>query len=269
MPRFNIKLRKAAKRKNDKAKSPQPFPYKKTISSLSILSIIAVLISFFYLFYCKSPFFIVRDVVMIGRAAGTTVNYNDLENMIMERNIFKVDLRDVRDYMLNNYRELFDLRLIRAFPNSVIAYIMLRKPIAQIYRDLYYPIDKDGVILSGVKDYPDGELPIISGVRTDVDRQVGNLTESIRVKTALLLLKELGSSGILEEHKLVEIDMSSMRNAIFFLEDGLEVKIGGKDYAARLENLKKVLQDPKIKPADIRYVDLRFKEPVIGPKWKR
>lgn len=269
MPRFKIKLRKAAKRKNDRGKTPKRFPYKKAIFSLSILSATAVLFASFYLFYCRSPFFIVRDVVMMGREADTTVNYNELEGMLTDRNIFNVDIRAIRDYMLNNYRELLDLRLMRAFPNSVIAYIILRKPIAQISHGLYYPVDKDGVILSGAKDSPDGKLPIISGIRTDVDRQVGNPTESTRVRAALLLLRELSSSGILDGHKLVEIDISSIRNPIFFLEDGLEVKIGSRDYAAKLENLKKILQDPKIRPTDIRYVDLRFKEPVIGPKWKR
>jgi hypothetical protein len=95
------------------------------------------------------------------------------------------------------------------------------------------------------------------------------LSDSRRINEALTLLKEITSSGILDTHTLVEIDIASIRNAIFFLEDGLEIKIGHEDYAKRLDNLKGVLGDPKLKTVDIMYIDLRFKEPVIGPKWKR
>lgn len=269
MARFNIKMKKAAKKKHDKSKTPEPFPYKKMIISLSILLIIAVTFTSFYVLYFKTPFFVVQDVIMVGKVSDTSVNYDDLQQLIMDKNIFKLDLSVIRSYMLCNYQELLDLQFSRAFPNSIIAFIILRKPVAWVHQEFYYPVDTDGVILSGVKDYPDKDLPVISGVRSSLERHVGRATDSRRVKTALLLLKELSSSGILNEHKLVEIDISSIRNAIFFLEDGLEIKIGNKNYASRLENLKKILQDPKIKPIDIRYVDLRFKEPVIGPKWKR
>jgi cell division septal protein FtsQ len=237
---------------------------------LFLLIVIGMIILWsFYLLYFKSPYFIVEDLIVIGRKSGCSVNYSDFEQMVVGRNIFKLDLSAIRSYMLNNYHELLNLQLTRAFPNTIIAIIALRKPIAELYQEYYYPVDQDGVILSDVKDYPDGKLPIISGIRADLSRQIGTITSSKRVKKALTLLKALNSSGILGEHTLVEIDISNIRNAIFFLEDGLEIKIGHENFALRLANLKKVLQNPKLRPADIRYIDLRFKEPVIGPRWKR
>ena len=55
----------------------------------------------------------------------------------------------------------------------------------------------------------------------------------------------------------------------FILDENIEVRIGYEDYTVRLKNLKEILSDPKIWPSDIGYIDLRFGEPVIGPKWKR
>jgi cell division septal protein FtsQ len=266
---FKTKVKKEPKKKPETTKSPKPFPYKKAILALVLLVIVAAIVIPFYILYFRSQYFVVQDVVMMGRRPETTVNYSNLEQMVMGKNIFKLRLKDIKDFMINNYPELLDLQLTRAFPNSIIAVIVLREPVAQLYQRRYYPVDADGVILSGVKGNPDDKLPIISGVRSNLSRQVGALSDSRRIDAVLTLLKKITSSGILDDHTLVEIDISNIRNAIFFLEDGLEVKIGHEDYAKRLDNLKRVLGDPKLKTADIRYIDLRFKEPVIGPRWKR
>ncbi|MBL7070689.1 MAG: cell division protein FtsQ [Candidatus Omnitrophica bacterium] len=270
MPYFKAKIAKSGKQKRDKARGPGgTASRKKLIVSLAILFALALTATSFYLFYFKSSHFVVRELILAGKTADSTVNYTDLQEMIVGKNIFMLGLNGIRRRMLQDYPELSDLRLSRAFPATVMAKVILRYPIAQIHKGLYYPVDSDAVLLSKVKESPDNNLPIISGIRMDVSMQVGSKAESKRVKKALYLLKELDSSGILGEHKLVEIDVSSIRNTIFFLEDGLEIKIGHEEYASRLNNLKTILQDTKIRPEDIRYIDLRFKEPVIGPKWKR
>ena len=193
----------------------------------------------------------------------------DLERLTVGKNIFRLRLNDIRSYMLRSYRELRDLHLQRVFPDSITATIVLRKPVAQLFYERYYYIDEDGVILSGVKGSPDIKLPVINGVHVNPGEDIGKATGSMNAKMALLLLKELNASRLLESHRLVEIDASSTRNLAFFLEAGLEVKIGRENYASRLQNLKDVLSDPKLRPADIKYIDLRFAEPVIAPKWKR
>ena len=268
MSRFLARLKKTPKKKRDN-KDVKPFSYRKAVFVLVPLLIVIIIFAVFRAIYIKSPSFIVQDVLMIGKEPDSSVNYADLEQMVMDKNIFSLNLNEIRDYMLNNYQELLDLRLKKAFPNSIVARIILRKPVAQLHQRRYYSVDEEGVILSAVKDQPDEKLPIVNGVRLNLSREVGKATESKRIKNALLLQRKLEDSGILEEHTLVEIDVSSLRNIIFFLEDGLEVKIGREDYASRLKNLKEVLSDPKLKPRDIRYIDLRFKELVIGPKWKR
>ena len=268
MRKFRVKLKKGTKKKGVE-KNSKPFSYKRALFVFMPLFIVIILFVSFYVLYMKSPHFNVHDVVTIGRGPSTTVNYTDLQQLMVGKNIFKLDLKEVRDYMLNSYGELLDLKLKRAFPSSIIVTIILRKPVAQLHQELYYPVDDGGIILSGARNYPHEKLPLINGIRFNPSSEVGKETQSQRVKKALLLLKELENCGILKKHTLVEIDVSSIRNVIFFLEDGLEVKIGRDEYAMRLENLKEILYDPKLRPGDIRYIDLRFKEPVIGPKWKR
>jgi len=272
MAYFKARVTRSVKKKQrqDKGKKePNATSYRKMILPFSIFLAVAVIFTGFYLLYFKSPYFTVSDLITSGRVPESTVDYSDLKGMVMGKNIFVLKLDRIREYMLENYPEISNLEFTRAFPASIAAQIVMRYPIAQIQQGSYYPVDEDCVLLSRVKDAPDEGLPIISGVHTNLSRRVGKKADSRRVEKALSLLKEISSSGILEEHKLVEIDLSNLRNAIFFLEDGLEVKIGREDYALRLNNLKAVLQDRKITPSDIRYIDLRFKEPVIGTKWKR
>ena len=260
----------ARQRKTEKAKKgdAKPFLKRAIVSSLALGLCLAAGVSL-YLLYFKSPYFTVKNVIISGREKESSVNYNDLESHILDKNIFSLNLREIRQYMLDRYHEILNLELTKAFPNTVTALISLREPVAQLYRRYYYLVDKDGVILSGVKDLPYDALPVISGIRLDLSKRLGRQANSQRVEKALELLEEINASGILKQHKLVEIDISNERNAIIFLEDGLEVKIGHQDFALRLASLRNILHDPKIRPSDIRYIDLRFKEPVIGPRWKR
>ncbi|MEA3305329.1 MAG: cell division protein FtsQ/DivIB [Candidatus Omnitrophota bacterium] len=268
MAHLRAKLKKSLKKKRN-GMTIKPFPYKKLLFCFAVFMITAGIFASFYILYAKSKYFIVKNVILTGRKADSSVNCNELERMLVERNIFSLRLKEIRNHMLANYPELLSLRLNRIFPDSVHAVMVLREPVAQVNQQLYYPVDGQGVMLSDVKEHPDENLPIINGVRVNLSGEIGKMAESKRLKKALALLKEIKNSGIPGEHTIVEIDAANIRNMSFFLEDGLEVKIGREEYVSRLKKLKEELSDPQIKPADIRYIDLRFGQPVIGPRWKR
>ncbi len=273
MAMFRMKSKRRNSKKGDTkdkgVKTGRPFFNRKIpFFVISLIAASLILYGCFALFL-KAPYFDVQHVIMVGKEPASSVNYADLERMMLDKNIFTLNLAQIRAHMLEKYPELLDLRLERTFPNSVAVVITLRKPIVQFFKESYYPVDQDGIILSGAQNQPQKNLPIVHGVRLNLAKFIGQKPESRRIQKALLLLKELKTSGLLRKHTLVEIDVSSLRNVIFFLEDGLEIKIGHDNFASRLANLYDILSDPKVKPADIRYIDLRFKEPVIGPKWKR
>jgi cell division septal protein FtsQ len=189
--------------------------------------------------------------------------------MAVGKNIFKINLGAVAKYMLNNYRELHSIQLRRAFPDSIVVAAALRKPVAQLVQERYYPIDDECIVLSDVKDTPDKNLPVISGININIPKAVGKKIDSECLRQALILFEFIKKSGILNSHILCEINAGNMKGIYFVLDDGVEVRIGHEDYAARLNNLKEILSDPKIWPSDIGYIDLRFGEPVIGPRWKK
>ena len=241
----------------------------KLIVLLIVFLIAAGVIRYFYVFYTTSPYFTVKKVIVVGDTHKSSVDYTVINKAAVGKNIFKVNLGAIGDYMMTNYREMRNLELKRAFPDSVVALVTLRKPIAQLAHERYYPIDQDCVVLSDVKDAPDKKLPVISGINVNLPKAIGKKIDSQSLRQVLILFKFIKESGILKNHILCEIDAGNLKGISFTLDQGTEIRIGYEDYAARLKNLKEILADPKIWPSDIGYIDLRFGEPVIGPKWKK
>ena len=242
---------------------------RKLIFLLAVFLIIVAALRYFYVFYTTSPYFTVKKVIILGDKQKSSVDYAAIGKMVVGKNIFRVDLGKVGSYMINNYRELRSLDIKRAFPDSIVAAVLLRKPVAQLLHERYYPIDEECVVLSDVKDSPEKSLPVISGINVNLPKSIGKKIESEALKQALILFKFIKESGILKNHLLCEINAGNLKGMSFSLDEGIEVRIGYEDYAARFESLKEILADPKIWPSDIGYIDLRFGEPVIGPKWKK
>lgn len=222
-----------------------------------------------YLFYTTSPYFTVKKILLAGDKSASSVDYNDIGKMAYGKNMFKLDLDEIGGYMLDNYRELKDIRIRRAFPDSILVIALLRKPAAQLLDGRYYSIDEECIVLSNVKDSPDKRLPVISGINVNLREAIGKKIDSKSLRQALILFKFIKESGILNSHILREINAGNIKSMSFTLDDGMEIRMGYEDYAGRLDSLKEILADPKIWPSDIGYIDLRFGEPVIGPKWKK
>lgn len=247
---------------------------KKIIKGKLIFLLIAFLITIVAakqvcVFYTTSPYFTVKKIIVSGDASKSGVDYNVISKMAVGKNIFRVNLSYVERHMMNNYCELRSLKIKRSFPNAITVAVLLRKPVAQLAHERYYPIDEECVVLSGVKDSIDKRLPVISGINVNLPKCIGKRIDSQSLRQALILFKFIKESGILKSHSLGEISAGSLKGISFVLDGNMEVRIGYEDYMARLKNLKEILSDPKIWPSDIGYIDLRFGEPVIGPKWKR
>lgn len=262
------KIRRSAKKKAASQKSKKAIKGK-LIFLLAAFLIIVVVLRYVYVFYTASPYFTVKKVIVLGDKSRSSVDYSVINKMVIGKNIFKVNLNAAGNYMMNNYRELRSLELKRAFPDAIAVLVVLRKPVAQLAHERYYPIDEECIVLSDVKDEPDTRFPVISGINANLPKSIGKKIDSQSLRQALILFEFLKKSGILSNHILCEINAGNLKGMSFVLDKGIEVRIGYEDYATRLKSLKEILADPKIWPSDIGYIDLRFGEPVIGPRWKK
>ena len=130
-----------------------------------------------------------------------------------------------------------------------------------------YPINKNGLILSiPLTNDTKSTLPIVKGLRIWSDIKSGSTVDDVGIKKALLLLDALKENKLPYEYYVVTIDIANPKNISFYLKNGTEVRIGEEDFSNRLNTLKKVLDNLNLDKDTIKYIDLRFRDVVIGPK---
>jgi len=238
---------------------------RKAIVALVVLLILGTCFMLVRNYLLNSPEFIVSEVELRGEGLTDSYLYTELVRKGADENIFSVDVRDIEHSIKSGYFEVKDLRVEKVLPDKLIFHIDKRIPIALIGSRYYYPVDADGMILKSMGKRMREGLPLIRGINVD-ERDVGKVFDSVKLVRSLELLRELSASGLVETFDITSIDAASSRNLSFYIDGGVEVKMGGNNFKDRLINLKKVLGDPEIHLADIRYIDLRFKDVVVGPK---
>ncbi|MEI6631454.1 MAG: cell division protein FtsQ/DivIB, partial [bacterium] len=142
-----------------------------------------------------------------------------------------------------------------------------RRPIAYVKLYRYFCVD-DGLVLFDLpKQAQAQELPLILGL----DRIIYNPKPGVRVNLrelafAVDIIKKAGVISALKDYQIKTINVPSLNNASFFIAGGLEVKISQDDISEKMSILGSLLNQEKLGLGQIRYIDLRFKEPVIKLK---
>jgi len=94
----------------------------------------------------------------------------------------------------------------------------------------------------------------------------GRRCASENLRCALDLLSEVRKSRYLSKYRLAAIDAGDIKNLSFYLNDGLEIKIGYEHFKDRLALLVRTLKDPRLVLERIRYIDVRFDDAVVSPR---
>lgn len=198
------------------------------------------------------------------------VNFSDIEDKnVLGTNVFLVDLKSFKERIAEAHPELRDIVVRRALPNRLIVQARQRVSVAQVYGDKPYFIDKDGVFLPYAKDSIDEEMiPIITGIRPSPTR--GGLAQKEKIDKALFLIEAASANQKLSKYKIKKIDITDSRNISFFFNardaEKVEIKIGEGEFTKRLEELSTVLEQLGGDIQRVKYIDLRFEDPIVGPR---
>jgi len=217
-------------------------------------------------FLYRSDYFRLKVVetraAFLDRGAATIIN-NQILGLYKGQNLFKIPLKFAAKSIQASYADVKDVAVRIALPDRIVVDIKLRKPIALLRNNKYYPIDEEGVVLpavaaSGVMM----DLPVIDGI----DLRYGRKNTSRNLKLAMELLREIRQSKFMTPYGVVSINAVDPRSMSFYLKSGLEVKIGSEHFRDRLEALARTLKDPRLIIDRIKYIDVRFDDVAIGPK---
>jgi len=213
----------------------------------------------------NSDFFSVKEVV-INRDSGRSFRGGErrIERACTGKNIFVVDLDEIRALTADIFPELRKVEVKRVLPDRIEVNLISRSPVAVVEAGGEIIIDSEGAVLGAGEDQRG--LVRIKGIGFFVNVPPrGKKIKSKVLERALLLLK--GIQRKLEEQKkeIKYIDISDRNNILLGIR-GVTVKMGKDNFSEKIDNLKEILTDPDVDLNDINYIDLRFKPAVMALK---
>ena len=160
------------------------------------------------------------------------------------------------------------IRVTRRWPADVIVEAIPRRAVAQLRLRDFFPLDEDGFVFAAGTPAPTAALPIVEGAEQMGQRVApGTITTAPRVHLALRLLDLLRAAPSLRQETVTLLDVANATQIIFRLQRGIEVRVGSADAVPKaLERLGSVLAKLKEDQLTPQYIDLRFADPVIGPR---
>jgi len=182
------------------------------------------------------------------------------------KNIFDVDLKAISRNLAARYPDAKDIVLKRYLPDRLVVSFDFRLPVALIGGAKGQPIDGEGVILVNADSKALENLPVIYGVDSRYNSRLSRRLESRNAKAALGLLREIKRWRFLAPYGALRIDAYSIDELSFYLNDGIEVKIGFENLRERLSLLRNTLKDSRLVKERIKYIDVRFGDVSIGLK---
>ena len=238
-----------------------------------LLSVIGMgLLRLKYMFI-DSTYFMIKEVDMrLYDENGIPRNFyidEIVKEKVVDTNILFIDLGDLKGKIEVARPEFKDVIVRRILPDKLLIEGKLRKAIAQIRSDRYYLVDKELILLPDVKNFPDPNLPIITGIGINLAKVSPHKFsgfERNKLAMGLDLINKLQSIEGLSEYKIKMVDITDPCNLTFLLEGySIEIKIGNTDFSERLRVLGTVLDQLGTDIDKFKYIDLRFEDPIVGP----
>jgi len=259
-------MAKDNRKKGKKEKDSDRPKAAKTAHAKIVISLVAILAVVFagYFFLRNSDYFKLETIQVIDASRSSGLSSDQVLDMYKNRNIFEIDIVTLSSRIKNQYPQIKDAVVRRILPNAIEIDIIPRVAVAKIKAQEYFPVDETGMVLS--PEAKTGKLPVVMGFSSWFKPRIGERINNKQLENAFLLINAMKESSFYSDYSVTTIDASNYRNLSFYLENGIEIKMGDGDFKARLKSLKTILAKPDLDKESIKYIDLRFKDVVIGPK---
>ena len=245
--------------------------------AISVSIVLSLFVAGIYLwrFLRSSEYFKISDVIFKGPA---TLEVSHLKG----QNIFTVDLKKESQYLLSVNPFYNRIRIIRILPNRLFVDFLKREPVALLKLHKYLYVDEDSVVF----DIPAGReisvVPLITGLDSKVvSPRPGTRCNIKELTLTLNIIKAYSRQKLLRFFTIKRIDVSSLADISLYTiaplksapqtrqNEGskppvlIEIKMGQDNWKEKINMLSDLLLQAKNDWAHIKYIDLRFREPVI------
>ena len=183
------------------------------------------------------------------------------------RNIFDVDLGALERQIQTQYPEISQLKLSKKFPDEIQVTARRRIPFAQTkLKNKDIVLDPEGIVLS-LNGGAGKDLPAI--VAADSDHSPINLGMPLRsqdIQAALQVIKAFRMNKSLANRRISTIDVNNLSQIEFQMADSFKIIVDQVSVQQKIQMLSFLLAQAKLNSEEVNYIDLRFKEPIIGKK---
>jgi len=191
-----------------------------------------------------------------------------LPESLMGQNIWAVDLQALSQRLHAQATQLKRVRVIRMLPDTLQVEVLERTPVAQVRLSQWHALDAAGFLFQQGSPRRLEHLVLLKGVETPREPlKVGRENTGQRLQFAMRLLDVLRRSPSLIGHRLTTIDVSDPGSLSLVIDEDIEIRCGSEqELRAQLDRLRTVLRMVAKQHLSIRYIDVRFTDPVIGPR---
>ncbi len=188
-------------------------------------------------------------------------------NNLKGKSLLTVDLEKMQKQMQARYPQFAQMRILKRFPDQIVVIAKERLALAAVkLRGQNFIIDKEGVIMSKEEGNADS-LPLIVGASAGSSRlTAGSTLRGSDVQTAMRIIQTFHSSKALSGYPIIKLDVTRFPQTSFYLTEDLKVIVNQEDMNYKLRILSLLLSQAKKELGDVKYIDLRFKEPILGKK---
>ncbi len=182
---------------------------------------------------------------------------------LSDQSIFSVDLAVLQKQLIRLFPEARDIRIMRRFPDEIYIDLKDRLPFAiVVFHDQRFVVDRQGYV-TAQNGSLDAMLPLIQGVARPKIVSAGQLIASQNLRIALNIIEIFQKNLTLDSFHIVRINIENTSKIIFFLGEKLEVVLDRESIEKQIETLSLILNKARLDWERIRYIDLRFAQPVI------
>lgn len=182
-------------------------------------------------------------------------------------NIFTVDIGLIQKRLGQRYPQVSDLRVVRKFPDQLSVMAKKRMPFVQTtIGGKILTLDENAVVLSSASDI-NNKLPFIKGLDITISHfSLGMPLRGKNVNTAVSILREYELTTVLSTLKVSEINVSNLSKVEMLLSNDLLIILDQDNISRRIAVLGIIITQGQVDIGDVKYIDLRFKEPILGKK---
>ena len=216
------------------------------------------------LFIIDSEYFRIKSIQI--DPALTFLKEQDLASF-KGKSIFRVDLTEAEKRFHNQYPQTAELKILKRYPDRLWVEAKKRTPLAfAVVRNSTVLIDEQGFVMPVPKDFQE-ELPMIYGIKGPQGKPLmGNRLETKEVRAALKIIETFAKTKGLSSYHIAKLKIDSLSQIYLYFSNDLSIILDEEGIEEKMKILSFMLAKQPLDPKQIKYIDLRFKEPLIAKK---